>query len=138
MRGPAGWLWDVVWYNFFGKNYVDLIGKQRLAGAGWEKVQEVGDGLACYATEKIDSSHSRKRRDKIVSSLEEFFWTPGCKREEKRAPIFDFSEQLATLSPEMRVRVSEQSKPNRFIFAGLSEEEKKQAIRKIEDATGRK
>ena len=54
-RGDAwrtGWLWDVAWYNYFGKPYVDLIGKDRLSDAGWARTSEVGDGLACYATDK--------------------------------------------------------------------------------------
>ncbi len=28
--GPHGHLWDIVWYNFFGPPYVDLIGEDRL------------------------------------------------------------------------------------------------------------
>jgi hypothetical protein len=92
--GPHGCLGDVYWFNFFGRVYVDFIGRDRLVSAGWTRVEEVGDGLACYATEKIDDPCLRQTRTKILNRLEEFFWTPGCRREEKKIPTFDFSEQL--------------------------------------------
>jgi hypothetical protein len=93
MSGPHGFLHDVVWYNFFGSPYLDLIGKNRLRSAGWARVQEVGNGLACYATEKIDDPDLFDRRMKIKLALQEFYWTQACNREDKRAPVFDFSDQ---------------------------------------------
>ncbi len=65
--------------------------------AGWKRVEEVGDGLACFATENIDDADSRERRSSIAKAIEEFVWSPGCKPNEKRIPDFDFSEQLAAV-----------------------------------------
>jgi hypothetical protein len=95
--GPYGCLADVHWFNYFGRVYVQAIGKARLMAAGWERVEEIGDGLACYATEKIDDADSRERRSTIAKAMDEFVWTPGCKPDEKRIPDFDFSEQFAAL-----------------------------------------
>ena len=92
--GPYGALEDIFWFNYFGRVYVDLIGKKRLVGSGWAHVKEVGDGLACYASESIDDSRLRKKRDRIAMALGEYVWTPGCKADDKRVPDFDFSEQL--------------------------------------------
>jgi hypothetical protein len=103
--GPYGCLEDIYWFNYFGRVYVDFIGKKRLMAAGWAKAEEVGDGLACYATETIADPNARKRRLRIVSALEEFIWTPGCKVEDKRVPVFDFSEQLAALPADAAAKL---------------------------------
>ncbi len=103
--GPYGCLEDIYWFNYFGRVYVDFIGKKRLMAAGWAKVEEVGDGLACYATETIADPNARERRLRIVSALEEFIWTPGCKVEDKRVPVFDFSEQLAALPADAAAKL---------------------------------
>lgn len=95
--GPYGCLADVQWFNYFGRVYVEAIGKVRLMNAGWERVKDIGDGLACYATANIDDAHSRERRSIIANAIEEFVWTPGCKPDQKRIPHFDFTEQLAAL-----------------------------------------
>jgi hypothetical protein len=95
--GPYGCLEDIYWFNYFGRVYVDFIGKARLLAAGWARTEEIGEGLACYATETIDDPNARERRLCISSALEEFVWTPGCQREDKRIPDFDFSEQLSAL-----------------------------------------
>jgi hypothetical protein len=95
--GPYGCLEDVYWFNYFGRVYVDFVGRARLLAAGWARVEEIGGGLACYVSETIDAPNTRAQRLRIANSLEEFIWTPGCKAEEKRVPVFDFSEQLAAL-----------------------------------------
>jgi hypothetical protein len=95
--GPYGLLGDVQWFNFFGRAYVEAIGKARLMGAGWERIEEIGDGLACYATGNIHDAHSRQRRSSIAKKIEEFVWTPGCRPDQKRIPEFDFTQQLAVL-----------------------------------------
>lgn len=64
---------------------------------GWARVEEIGDGLACYATETMDDPDARTRRRAIANSLDEFVWTPGCKAEDKRIPVFDFAEQFSAL-----------------------------------------
>jgi hypothetical protein len=46
---------------------------------------------------RMDDPDDFVKRARIRRTLEEFYWTPGCKREEKRAPVFDFSQQLAGL-----------------------------------------
>lgn len=95
--GPYGCPEDIYWFNVFGKVYVDLIGRKRLMSAGWEHVEELGDCLACYATKEIASKHLRERKDAIGKQLEEFIFTPHCRREDKRIPKFDFSEQEEAL-----------------------------------------
>lgn len=136
MRGPHGWLWDVVWYNFFGKVYVDFIGRDRLTNAGWSTVKAVGDGLACYATDGIDDANSFEKRTRIRSALSEFYWSPGCAAADKRAPVFDFSEQIAA-PPESGINTGNVAE--RFVvFAGFTEREEEQAIRTIESETGMK
>jgi hypothetical protein len=125
-KGPKGCLTDVAWFNYFGKAYVDLIGESRLSNAGWTRVERLGEGLACYATDKIDDPGGREKRSGIVDNLQEFFWTPGCDIADKRAPIFDFSEQLAALTPEMSAMLAKRKRP-RVHFAGFSPEEEKQA-----------
>jgi len=133
--GPHGFLWDIVWYNYFGPPYVDLIGRERLINAGWARVEEFAQGYECYATERIDDPSLFDRREQIRQSLHEFVWTPGCKREEKRAPVFDFSAQLAHAPPPPD---DEEEESRTIIFAGLSEEEQQQAIAVLEEQTGKK
>lgn len=99
--GPYGVLGDVQWFNYFGRVYVEAIGKARLVNAGWHQVEEFGDGLACYATPNINDRHSRERRSRIAQAIAEFVWTPGCKPEEKSVPDFDFSEQHAVLPADV-------------------------------------
>jgi hypothetical protein len=130
--GPYGCLGDVFWFNYFGRVYVDFIGEERLVAAGWARVEKIGEGIACYATEKIDDLDSRNQRTRILSSLEEFFWTPGCKRGGKRVPVFDFSEQLSALAPEVRAKLAE-AIGLRIVFAGFTDEEKKRAIHLLEE-----
>jgi hypothetical protein len=36
--GPYGCIADIQWFNYFGKVYVDFIGRKRLMDAGWERV----------------------------------------------------------------------------------------------------
>ena len=36
--GPYGCLGDVQWFNYFGRVYVDFIGRSRLISAGWTRV----------------------------------------------------------------------------------------------------
>jgi hypothetical protein len=135
MLGPGGFLWDIAWFNFFGRPYVELIGGQRIRAAGWARVEEVGNGLGCYATERIDDPDSFDRRARIRDALAEFVWTPGCKREDKKAPVFDFSQQIAaapqTGTPSLLAGTQ------LIDFAGVTEEEKRQAIEAIEKQTGR-
>jgi hypothetical protein len=95
--GPYGCLADVQWFNYFGRIYVEAIGKTRLMRAGWARVEEIGDGLACFATDKLQAADSRERRSAISNCIAEFVWSPGCKRDDKLVPDFDFSEQLAAL-----------------------------------------
>lgn len=106
--GPYGCLEDIYWFNYFGRVYVDFIGRSRLMTAGWARVEEIGDGLACYATERLDDPHAREQRSRVASALEEFVWTTGCKAVDKRVPRFDFSEQLAALPAEARAKLSAQ------------------------------
>ncbi len=103
--GPYGCLEDIYWFNYFGRVYVDFIGKSRLTAAGWARVEEIGDGLACYATKALSDPHARERRTRIANALQEFVWSPGCKAEDKRVPDFDFSEQLAALPAEARAKL---------------------------------
>jgi len=119
---------DVQWFNYFGQVYVETIGKARLMAAGWERVEETGDGLACYATEKIDDANSRERRSRIANAIAEFVWTPDCKPEEKRIPYFDFSEQFAALPPDVRQKVNQPLGSLHMYFAGLSAKEQEQAL----------
>jgi len=132
--GPYGCLADVQWFNYFGRVYVEAIGKARLMGAGWERVEEVGDGLACFATDKIDAADSRERRSTIAKAIDEFIWTPGCKRDEKRIPEFDFSEQSAALPADVVKRIEQSTAAPRFHFAGLSAKEQEQASRLLAEA----
>jgi hypothetical protein len=39
--GPYGCLADVHWFNYFGRVYVEAIGKARLLAAGWARVEEL-------------------------------------------------------------------------------------------------
>lgn len=103
--GPFGCLPDVYWFNYFGRVYIDFIGKNRLAAAGWASIRDDGVGLSCYTTSKIDDSGSRWRRNQIVDSLQEYYWTPGCTKAEKHLPSFDFSEQYYALSPDQRAKM---------------------------------
>ncbi len=103
--GPYGCLEDIYWFNYFGRVYVDFIGRSRLMAAGWSRVEEIGDGLACYATEAIDDCNAGEHRRRVASALEEFVWTPGCTAEDKRVPVFDFSEQLAALPHDVRAKL---------------------------------
>jgi hypothetical protein len=121
--GPYGCLADVHWFNYFGRVYVEAIGKARLTGAGWERVEEMGDGLACYATKNIDDADSRKRRSNIAKAIEEFVWTPGCKPDEKRIPDFDFSEQLAALPVDIAKGATQSPASTHLHLAGLSPKE---------------
>ena len=102
--GPFGCLGDIYWFNYFGKVYVDFIGRERLKSAGWERVEEIGDGLACYTTENIHEPYLRERRNRIITALEGVVWTPGSSRAEKRVPSFDFSEQLSLVPAETRMK----------------------------------
>jgi hypothetical protein len=126
--GPYGCLADVHWFNYFGRVYVEAIGKRRLLAAGWERVEEIGEGLACYATERIDDAHSRERRSSIAKAIEEFVWSPGCKPQEKRIPDFDYSEQLAALPAEVLERLKTSAGYYSVSFAGLSAKEQEQAM----------
>jgi hypothetical protein len=130
--GPYGCLADVQWFNYYGRVYVEAIGKARLMGAGWERVEEIGDGLACYATANIDDAHSRQRRSSIAKAIEEFVWMPGCKPEQKRIPEFDFTEQLAALPPEVAKKANQPPTPSQLHFAGLSAKEQEEALRLLE------
>ena len=134
MRGPSGWIWDVVWCNYFGRPYVDLIGGERLRSAGWARVEEVSGGLACYSTHDINDPNSRDQRNIIIANLKEFFWTPGCKMEEKKAPVFDFSDQLRGM-PANQNRDPGKPLSGNVHFAGFRKEDELEAIRKIEDQT---
>jgi hypothetical protein len=135
--GPYGCLADVQWFNYFGRVYVEAIGKARLLGAGWEHVEEVGDGLACYATKNLDDRDSRERRSRIAKAIEEFVWTPGCKREEKKIPHFDFSEQLSALPSDLAAKANQTPDVTHVHFAGLSAEEQEEALRLLERAGAR-
>jgi hypothetical protein len=135
MYGPHGYLWDVVWYNYFGPPYVGLIGKDRLIKAGWARVNEVAGGLECYATERIGDPFQHEKRAAIRKALEEFVWTPDCKREEKRAPVFDFSAQLLH-APET-VKNPDPNTGKVIIFAGLTKEQEHEAIQALEEQTGK-
>jgi hypothetical protein len=95
--GPYGCLEDIYWFNYFGKTYVEFIGRERLLSAGWARVEEVDEGLACYASLAIDAPNARELRSKIAFRLEEFVWTPGCEGKDKRIPAFDFSAQEQAL-----------------------------------------
>lgn len=130
--GPYGCLADVHWFNYFGRVYVESIGKARLMGAGWARVEEIGDGLACYATEKIDDGNARERRCSIAKAIEEFVWTPGCKPEQKRIPEFDFSEQFAALPADVAQKLYHSSASTHVHFAGLSAKEQQEALRLLE------
>ena len=130
--GPYGCLADVQWFNYFGRVYVEAIGKARLVGAGWERVEEIGDGLACYATSNIDDPDSRERRSSIAKAIGEFIWTPGCKPHEKRIPDFDFSEQLAALASDAGKDANQSPASSHLHFAGLSAEEQEEALRLLE------
>lgn len=132
MCGPHGHLWDIVWYNYFGPPYVNLIGRDRLTNAGWAHVEGKAGGLECYVTERIDDPSLRERRAAIRDALHEFVWTPGCKREEKRAPVFDFSAQLAQ-APKP---TDDEAGPV-VVFRGLSKKEQAQAIKALEEQTGK-
>ena len=103
--GPYGCLADVHWFNYFGRVYVEAIGRERLMAAGWERIEEIGEGLACYATAKIDDPNSRERRSTIAKTIQEYVWSPGCKPDEKKIPDFDYSEQLAALPIEALDRI---------------------------------
>jgi hypothetical protein len=89
---------DIHWFNYFGRVYVEAIGKSRLLGAGWACVESVGDGLACYSTETLDDPKGPSRRSEIARELDDFVWSPGCKPGQKRIPEFDFSDQRAALA----------------------------------------
>jgi hypothetical protein len=129
--GPYGCLADVHWFNYFGRVYVEAIGRERLMGAGWERVEEIGNGLACYATEKIDDPNSRERRSTIAKAIQEYVWSPGCKPDDKKIPDFDYSEQLAALPIEVLDRLKSSAGSFRVHFAGLSTEEEDQAKRAL-------
>jgi hypothetical protein len=129
--GPYGCLADVHWFNYFGRVYVEAIGRERLMGAGWERVEEIGEGLACYATEKIDAPNSRARRFAIAKVIEEFVWSPGCTVNEKQIPDFDYSEQLSALPAEALDKIKSAASSFRVQFAGLSAEEQNQAKRAL-------
>jgi hypothetical protein len=122
MYGPSGYLWDIVWYNYFGPPYVELIGWDRLRGAGWAIVEELAGGLACFVTRTIDDPCLSEKREGIRRVLGEFVWTPGCKREEKLAPVFDFSAQVAGVN-------SKDNKQPIIVTAGLTKEEERKAIK---------
>lgn len=136
MYGPHGYLWDIVWYNYFGPPYVELIGKDRLINAGWARVNELAGGFECYASERIDDPAQHEKREAIRNALYEFVWTPGCKREEKRAPVFDFSAQLVH-APEAVIHPDPNS-GKVVVFAGLTKEQEQQAIKTLEQQTGQK
>ncbi len=129
--GPYGCLADVHWFNYFGRVYVEAIGRERLRAAGWERVEEIGGGLACYATQKIDDPNSRERRSAIAQAIQEYVWSPGCKPEEKKIPDFDYSEQLAALPIEALHRIKSSAGDFRVHFAGPSAEEEGQATRAL-------
>lgn len=128
--GPYGCLADIHWFNFFGRVYVEAIGRERLMAAGSERVEQIGEGLACYATKEIDAANSRERRSAIATAIQEFVWSPGCNRGEKKIPDFDYSEQLAVLPAEALDRIKS-SAGFRVHFAGLSAEEQDQAKRAL-------
>jgi hypothetical protein len=132
--GPYGCLPDIHWFNYFGRVYVDAIGRKRLMAAGWDKVEEIGNGLACYATKNINDANSRERRDGIGKTIEEFIWTPGCKPDEKRIVDFDFSEQLAVASAGVAPKDRHFPSSVHFHFAGLSSKEQEAAVRLLEDS----
>jgi hypothetical protein len=129
--GPFGCLADVHWFNYFGQVYVEAIGRERLLAAGWELVDEIGEGLACYATKEIDAVNSRERRSAIATAIQEFVWSPGCNRDEKKIPDFDYSEQLAALPAEALDKIKSSAGSSRVHFAGLSAEEEEQAKRTL-------
>lgn len=91
--GPYGFIADIQWYNYFGRVYVEAIGKSRLLAAGWARIEEIGDGFGCYVTDRIDDPDFQERQSIIRNSIEEYVWTPGCRPQEKRVPGFDFTEQ---------------------------------------------
>jgi len=130
--GPYGCLADIHWFNYFGRVYVEAIGKARLQAAGWTRIEEVGDGLACYATEKIDDPNGRQKRSLIAKALEEFVWAPGCKPEQKRTLDFDFSEQFAALPPDVATKLNQSKNAFQVQIAGLSAEEQKQVLGSLE------
>jgi hypothetical protein len=96
--GPHSCIEDVYWFNYFGQVYTDFIGRERLSAADWSRIEDVGGGLACYASSKINEPSIRQLRSRIASQLEEFIWTPGCRPESKRIPAFDFSVQTEELN----------------------------------------
>lgn len=89
--GPFGCLADIHWYNFFGKEFVNLIGRSRLLSAGWARTEEIGDSIGCFAANSIDQLDLRQRCDSIAQSLNEFVWSPGSCAEDKVVPDFTLS-----------------------------------------------
>jgi hypothetical protein len=55
----------------------------------------------------MDDPTAENDRLRITKNLEEFVWTPGCRREQKLIPTFDFSEQLSVLPADAIAKLAQ-------------------------------
>lgn len=63
----AGRMFTVAWVNFFGREMIEAIGRERLLSASWFQVREVSDGLCALLYEDpFDPGNKAKRRQQAL------------------------------------------------------------------------
>lgn len=54
----GGALWGchpgIYWLNYFGREYADFIGRDRILGCGWERTEVFGEGILTWALPSAD------------------------------------------------------------------------------------
>ena len=81
-QGSAVWatIPGIYWLNYFGKEYVDFIGRDRIMTCGWVKAEPFGEGILTWTSPDTDMPddvrvHMEKLyRDRLGA---EFFRQPG-------------------------------------------------------------
>ena len=55
-QGSAVWatIPGIYWLNYFGKEYVDFIGRDRIMTCGWAKAESFGEGILAWTSADVD------------------------------------------------------------------------------------
>lgn len=81
-QGSAVWaaIPGIYWLNYFGKEYVDFIGRDSIMTCGWVKAEPFGEGILTWTSPNIDLPDDvRAHMEELYRSRlgAEFFKQPG-------------------------------------------------------------
>lgn len=105
-QGSAVWatIPGIYWLNYFGKEYVDFIGRDRIMTCGWVKAEPFGEGILTWTSPNLDMPddvrvHMEKLyRDRLGA---EFFRQPGEEYAEAVPPeLLKIKERIVGKNPK--------------------------------------